>query len=101
MNAVMLKNGKFWLVPDVPKRPDQHGIFSSQYGVYLKECEQVLSNSIEVAEESSKKAENLIWEKYFPFSSDWTPTEGHVYPIEGLKYELDKEGKAIINPSDL
>lgn len=62
MNALQYKDGKFWLVPDVPEKPNpETAIFiGAKQERYHTQLKQALSNSIEVAEECVELANRII-----------------------------------------
>jgi hypothetical protein len=102
MNALQLKDGKFWLVPDVPKKPDYASIQYEYkkkfaYSEYERAKEQALSNSIEVAEESVELALGIIVnstpKNVFTKTGDLiTGVKEWLYPIEGLTYRVEERG---------
>jgi hypothetical protein len=72
MNALQLKDGKFWLVPEA------------------------LSNSIEVAVESKQLAIQIMVNSNGGLGKEIK--EGELYPIEGLTYTTEpKYGNPVIN----
>lgn len=91
MNALQYKEGKFWLVPDVPDMPttdaDGNEPEHPQLVQYQYDYDQALSNSIEVAEESIGLCRAFIIKslglEYMGIK------EGEIYPIEGLTYKVE------------
>lgn len=93
MNALQYKDGKFWLVPDVPEKPDYASMQYNYkkefaYSEYERALDKSLSNSIEVAPECVELAEEILREHLYFVADELIAVEGTIYPIERLKYKV-------------